>query len=327
MYFTHRPLREKDLASCFDMLPDKRLYGPVRGKLLDLWKKLLKEGTCIHAVVEDRRLPAPRRQAAFGFSYFASDDFCEQAKRSLPPYLALSLLEKTRGGQSPLPAKKEVDRANSGPGVNILALHYGWDAERLSPEECLKARAMLQECFLREHSGYRIKEIFHETPGPELRDFLINGGSSVRRDYKELAGSDFLKATTPQNHPYLMACTEEEARQKPGSMMSLLFHRISRPRFRFNAGERKTLEKALLGEKDEEIAVSLKVSPWTVKKRWQTIYQKVTSVDAELIETSPGPAPEDGEGRQKRRRLLEYLRVHPEEFRLGAADRRGKGKK
>jgi hypothetical protein len=71
-----------------------------------------------------------------------------------------------------------------------------------------------------------------------------------------------------------------------------------------------------MGETCEKLAAALSISPWTVKKRWSAIYERVADVDSELLP----PAVANGahalsRGAERRRYLLNYLRQHLEELR------------
>jgi hypothetical protein len=109
--------------------------------------------------------------------------------------------------------------------------------------------------------------------------------------------------------------TKEEALANPGSYLSSLFV-YTPPRFHFNCSEQALLHHALMGKTSENLAASLSISLWTVKKRWHGIYQRVADVDRELLL----PPVADGtnvtsRGAERRRYLLHYLRQHPEELR------------
>jgi DNA-binding CsgD family transcriptional regulator len=90
------------------------------------------------------------------------------------------------------------------------------------------------------------------------------------------------------------------------------------PRFRFSDVEKDLLEAALLSGTDEEISRSLDLSIWTIKKRWQRVYEKVDRVIPDLLqpigegEAPPLAASPSG---QRRRHLLDYLRQAPHEIR------------
>jgi DNA-binding CsgD family transcriptional regulator len=108
---------------------------------------------------------------------------------------------------------------------------------------------------------------------------------------------------------------KEEAFANPGSRLSSLFVRMP-PRFHFNRSEQLLLQHALMGETSEQLAASLCISPWTVKKRWHAIYERVTDVDRELLLPPVANSPDaTSRGTERRRHLLHYLRQHLEELR------------
>ena len=76
------------------------------------------------------------------------------------------------------------------------------------------------------------------------------------------------------------------------------------------------MHHALLGRTDAELGHALHTALATAKKRWTSIYDRVASVDPELLlGTAEAVPPEGKRGPEKRRRLLDYLRRHPEELR------------
>ena len=84
----------------------------------------------------------------------------------------------------------------------------------------------------------------------------------------------------------------------------------------FNRSEQRLLSWALPGATDEELTEMLGMSLSTVKKMWVSIYRRMEDGLPELIANQlPSDIPPTGRGREKRRRLLAYLREHPEEFR------------
>ena len=84
----------------------------------------------------------------------------------------------------------------------------------------------------------------------------------------------------------------------------------------FSRSEQRKLSCAVPGATDEQLAEALETSLSVVKKMWVSIYRRVENYLPELVAnplTSDIPA--SGRGREKRRRLLAYLREHPEELR------------
>ena len=148
---------------------------------------------------------------------------------------------------------------------------------------------------------------------------MVAGGNSLRRDYTEFAGSSHLREISPHQHPYLVGFTPMEAAQKDGTQVATIQAKSFLPRFHFRPGQKKILLEALRGETDEGIAETLGISLWTIKKRWQAIYDKVLEKDPDLLTENMSKGPkkvgsEAGKSKQRRRFLLEYLRHHPEEI-------------
>lgn len=185
----------------------------------------------------------------------------------------------------------------------------------MSPEQILAVRQKHVEAFHLAHSGYRIKEFLADATGKEALQWMLDFGAHLRRDYSRYFQR--LGGLTPQapQRSWLVGLTKEEAFANPVSHLSSCFV-YTPPRFHFSRSEQSLLCHALVGETSEGIAASLLISPWTVKKRWRAIYQRVTDVDRELLL----PPLADGlhvasRGAERRRRLLHYLRQHPEELR------------
>jgi hypothetical protein len=73
---------------------------------------------------------------------------------------------------------------------------------------------------------------------------------------------------------------------------------------------------ALDGGTDKELADELGISLSAVKKTWRMIYDRVAACQPELIPSnSQADAWTQDRGKQKKQRLLAYLREHPEELR------------
>ena len=112
---------------------------------------------------------------------------------------------------------------------------------------------------------------------------------------------------------FLMGLTREEAHSREGYVMSHYFIH-ERPRFAFTAREQQLLclSLRLQDPSDKRLAEALEVSVPAVKNWWQLIYERVAAVDADLL---PLPDADRARGPEKRRRLMQYVRDHPEELR------------
>jgi len=330
LYFIHRPAQLNDLENAFENLSERVLYNETSKKeTLRFWGSLMESGSCVTVVIEDRDLPKGKRLVVFGLSLFVTDRFVKEARTDLPPFLGLQLMEKWKKGEKAFLEREEIARANAGEGLNAAIIHYGLDGTRLSKEDVFRAIQMLQMLAVQYHAGYQIKELLNQYYGQEWKKLFDNSGFTLRRDYRECLGTPALPVKIAAKiHPHLVGTTFAEALNHPGTRAAYFCCHAIPPRFFFLPSEKEVLGRALLGETDEEIGLSLHVSSWTVKKRWQTLYDKVMKTDPDLLTDLPEAyRSEGGPQRQRRRYLLEYRRNHPEELRpyLPASQRLKKG--
>ena len=200
-------------------------------------------------------------------------------------------------------------------GLNAVAFNWGWDTQRYNQEDIYKIMKLQSQSYLAAIVNYRLKEFAEEVYGDE-KDVLLNMGCDVRRDYREFLGTEYLPETPGDKHPYLMhfALTELKQNQKKQGTIAYNLTALGPSRFGFQVNEQDVLKRALLSETDEEIAESLNLSPVTVKKRWQTIYEKVAAIDPALLEGASEPEMAENKPKQRRRFLLQSLKEHPEEM-------------
>ncbi|HVZ79890.1 MAG TPA: hypothetical protein VHE12_03715 [bacterium] len=322
MAFTHRPIGLQDLETCLSYLREGFAFdGPRRRKLLSLWEELSRSGNWITVAVEDRRRRPGERLIGFGMSVFVTDAFAQRALKG-QPFLSRAFLDQWEKGDRPYLSKDEVAQANAGPGLNLMVLHYGWNSN-VPPEDVQRAQLLQTERFIHQHAGYKAKEYLQEVFGPELLAFVLGAGSTLRHDYQGARWKRSLAGVPKKDRPALVGFRPEEMKDQPGTAAAMFQAKAVPPRFFLAPSEQEMLVGALEGKTDEELARSLDLSPWTVKKRWQSVYLKVKKADPDLL-GSKGPTDrtEEGRNRQRRRYLVDYLRHHPEELRPRATKKK-----
>jgi len=87
------------------------------------------------------------------------------------------------------------------------------------------------------------------------------------------------------------------------------------PQCGFRRSEQRLLISALEGGTDQELADALEISLSAVKKMWRSIYDRVGACLPKLLPHSKTDLEPSERGHEKRRRLLAYLRDHPQELR------------
>jgi hypothetical protein len=315
----------EDLAECYALYESLGLpYSKRSGRILpEMWRTLLSRGAMQLYLVTNRAKRLGSNMVSFSAILFATDEFCLEARSKSPPYLGVELTRKYLSRELPVLKREQVARANAGDGLNVLMCFEGWAHDGLSPEELLAVRAKQSEEFRRNLSGYHIKEFLAESVGEETSQWMLDAGARLRRDYSNYFRENHLPKPESSRRPCLVGLTKEEALAHPGGNIAGLFV-YTAPRFHFSRSERLLLQHALMGETCETLAASLSISPWTVKKRWHAIYDRVADVDGELLPPQIAYAAHaSSRGAERRRHLLNYLRQHREELRPFEPHRKG----
>lgn len=334
-------MRPNDVRECAAIIAEHPVLGPRYGAdirhLAPAWLRLLGSEGAKAAVFEEVSPDRPRREAlpppkagkpegherapilGLGFAVFVSDAFMQEIKTPPLFWIGPELARRVMSGNSPALSDQQVREANSTGDLNLMT----WEA---GPACGYETRAdllnMIVSTFIRLHRGYRLKEIigFQADNAQRLRWALDLGGvwnASAQRYMKSPPGS----VEEVCREPHIVGITREFELDRPGSHVGSLFY-CEPPRFGFSRSEQELLLAALDGEAatDRELPRVLHVSLSVVKKTWLSIYRRVASSAPDLIQESH-PANnalcERGfeRGKEKRRRMLAYLREHPEELR------------
>jgi DNA-binding CsgD family transcriptional regulator len=306
----------QDLANCHALHELLRLpYLETSRRILpEMWRTLLSNGAMQLFLVEDRARPAGSRIVSFNASVFVTDEFCSQARSTLRPYLGIELARRYLSRQLPVLNRERIAAANAGDGLNVVMCFEGWAEDGSASEQTLAIREKQSEAFSLALRGYRIKEFLTDPIGRETSQWMLEAGARLRRDYSNYFRQNSFLEPDPSQRPCLVGLNKEEALLHPGSNIGSLFI-YTAPRFHFTRSQRMLLQHALIGQTCEELATSLSLSPWTVKKRWQAIYERVTDVDNELLPPIAYGDRGSSRGAERRRHLLNYLRQHLEELR------------
>jgi DNA-binding NarL/FixJ family response regulator len=307
----------KDLADCYALHESLGLpYAQGSWRILpEMWLTYLSDGRMQLFLVEDRARPLGSRIVSFNAIVFVSDKFCSEARSTLPPYLGVQMARHYFSHELPILNRQQIARANAHNGLNVLMCFGGCEHDRLSRAQFLALREKQNEAFHLALSGYHVKEFLAEPIGKETLQWMLDAGVNLRRNYSNYFRKHGSPAAKPAQRPWLVGLTTEEALAHPGSYFASFF--VYTPlRFHFNRSEQELLHHALMGETCAELAASLFISPWTVKKRWHAIYERVADIDSELLPPPIANAPHaSSRGGERRRRLLHYLRQHLEELR------------
>ena len=309
MELTWRAATQEDFAAFYEAcFCQDRGNAALRAVVAHEWRVLLENPATLSFVVEDGKRPPERRLIGCGQMAFVTDRFVQWARSAPAPRVNVQATRPLPDGSWPLLTLPEVARANAGGGLNGLFTRWGRANPLLTEEEQRRVGRFMHDAGLTQTRGYQFKELLIEAIGEAARESGLHAGFLERCAVPcphELA--------PPGKRPFLMGLTREEAHRREGSVMSHYFIYVP-PRFGFTARQQEMLRRFLLRPdfSDGMLAEAFAVSAAAVKNWWGAIYERVSKVDPDLL---PPTDTDGGRGREKRRRLLQYLRDHPEELR------------
>lgn len=314
MDLTFRPIEYRDVHQCLSLVRGRRLYpDDVLGDLPAAWHRLLQDEAAISTVIEDLERSDAARIVGFGMSVFITDAFMREARVGAEPYLSARLIRADTPGASPILRPAAIAKANARNGLGLVLLHCGVASEVVHEDELRRVLYTILEGFLWEHRGYRVNEVLQELWDEIPPHYAQPGWGRIRSNYAMFYAQRGLSLPQPGQGPVLVGLTRDEVLAEPGSTMLAPLFSYLRPRFGFRRGEQQLLGRALLGQTDPELARALHIALPTVKSRWRAIYNRLVACAPELLPDSTNAG--DTRGKEKRRRVLEYLRRHPEELR------------
>ena len=309
----HRPMRQEDVAECIGIIAAHPVIGPrylgrAKTDLYEAWLRLLGSEGMKAAVFEESE---GRRVAfrGFGISAVVSDSFVRELKSPPLFWFGPELAKRILSGVSPVLSDKQVREGNSDEGLNLLV----WEA---LPRPGFDKRAdiyhLMVKSFIEIHRGFRWKEMFtSQLESVERMKWALDAGGllwnpSARR-YEHSPEKNYQEVI---RQPHIVGLTRDLEFGRPGSWVGTLFD-YHPPKCGFSQREQRLLLSALSGGTNNEVSDEVGVSRATVKNRWHSIYNRASSGLPELFLDDTHVK----RGKEKRRRLLAYLRDHPEELR------------
>ena len=263
------------------------------------WKHLFRDRFFNSGVFESSSLPRSHRMVGFGASVLVSSEFAEAELADPRPNINSRVIASIHSGRSVLATPHEVARANAGDGVNVLILCVTSRHEILTPPDLKETQTLSASGFVQAHAGYRVRRVFQEAAADPEDDFL-------RRSNEFRLVADF-----PESGRRLFLMTRESVHDLPGSLGNVLF-RFRKPALRLRDTDQQLLVAALRGATDQELASGLGLTLSAVKARWRSTIARVEESMPDLVRDVVN---HEGRGTQKRHRVLDYVRSHPEELR------------
>ncbi len=285
-----------DLDACLQVQPSNEGGGLIgQAAARRIWRELIGDPAFLSGIVTCDPPIKGSPIAAFGAAVFVSAEFID-AEIAVPrPHVNDRLMARVARDRSVILDADGIAAANANSGIDVLSMCGSWRACAANE----KTLSMLPGCFLQLAAGYNIKRILWEPVG------------EIERGFARSAGVHRYVAKFPDLDRDLVVIDSASAAQVPASLAPLIF--VSRkPRLRLARSDRELLTAALKGLTDVELAAGLGLRLSAVKARWRSTFLRFSDSMPDLLGDLFG---EKARGPQKRHRIVEYVRTHPEELR------------
>jgi hypothetical protein len=317
MAITYRPMRAKDVRECVEIVAVDPVVGPrygnAIGNLPAVWLELLRREAFRAIVLEHSSKGSGVETVGVGASVFVSEEFFREVKT--PPFFwaGPEITKRIVCGTSPVLTNKQVRHGNSKAGLNLIVWEGVVRASYFTEPE---AHHTMLAGFLETHRGFHLKELLgHGTNELGLEatfrmgNLFLSSVNGTYIDHMEKTAQELLSV------PHFIGISRELALRRIGTWIGSLFI-CEPPQLGLRPSEQRLLLTALRGGRDEDLAHELGLSLSAVKKRWLSIYERVAACDSRIIPTAgSGHEGASERGKEKKQRLLVYLREHPEELR------------
>jgi hypothetical protein len=298
---TCRECCRENLGRCLAIEPrhlgDERV-GSKQARLN--WCELIQRRGFNSIVLEDET-PQGRRPIACGASVFVTKEFADQELRYPRIGLVSRLIQSLSTPHPAVLSDYEVVHADATRPMDVAMLQGSW-LQNLRPEQEEQLRLLLPFSFVEFHTGYPINRVFNETV------------TQIQHDFQFSAGVFHLLKSYPAQERSLLMMDETSARSVSGSIATKLY-RYQAPVLSLRDTEKHLLSEALNGGDDQEIAVRAHLAVVSVKKRWQSVFERFESAIPGLLQEASPERAGNHRGSQKRHHVLSYIRHHPEEVR------------
>jgi hypothetical protein len=315
-----RRMQPRDVDHCVELIAAHPVIGPRYGAAINdlrtAWLRLLscqaKNATVFEKVERSRS-----KLCFVGVTVFVTDDFVRELKTAPLFWFGPELAKRIAQGRAVILSDKELAEANARDGLNLLVWEGCFQLESGGDPEVPRH---VMDVFVDEHKGYRLKELISsQLESPERLAWTLQSGCFLwDAENGRYADAPMGEISRIASTPHIVGITRDlELQRRPwgASWVGTLFD-YEPPRFAFTRPEQRLLLSALSGDvTDQELAENLALSVAAIKKEWLSIYDRVAGCDANVIGDNAQPDATSKRGKEKRRRLLAYLRRHPEELR------------
>lgn len=307
MRIHNRPATIEDLTADLPLL--RPWYGDddaLCPLLPKAFARMLNLESVVSRVFEDATQPDAPRRISNHLVVYVKPEVADELRQGHAPFLGKQVILRYLQDPSILLDAKGVRRAHEGRGLDLISMHSTYLEVQPGQMGRLEHREEASRSFFQIHRGLRIWQYLRESYSEHAALHDQNAGMRLRR-----------KNPVPVSirNPHLYGIDREEALAVPGMMVERMFPEHL-PILDLRPLHRELLNRALVGETDEDLAESLGLSVAAIKSRWKAVYSHIeTRCPALLAGWSRNTYAPSARARERRRHLLNYLREHLEELR------------
>jgi hypothetical protein len=299
-FFQHRPANAEDFAAVIEFLPQDQL-GLARAEVLAHWRLWQRQGALRVGIIEAVEGAGPPRIAGVGVTAWISDEAVVHLHRAHEDSGSVQLYRASRNGAHWLLDQRQIAAGNAERTLNLLILHF-WPYPDPTLTEFAAFFIQSVASFRELHDGFGVANLYQEIMVEHI-------------PIMQAAGMQIARPPNAGTQRVLMSLARDDARTSPGSTLSFLF--LSPPaRLGLVGAEQNMIALALRQMTDEEIAAAMDCSREHVRKLWSRTYDALYA-DAGLTPDAVSNPQTPSHRRERRRRALEFFRLHPEELRPG----------
>jgi hypothetical protein len=316
MKVRYRPIQRKDVPTCVEHLAAHPVLGPRYGTTIEQLSPAIRHligRDSFNGVVFEQVQDSAVKFLGMGMAVFVSENFLCEIKATPFFWAGPELVKRITGGSSPVLADAEVRSGNSTNGLSLLIWHNTvYPRDHLTPEFGTAAMTSFEECY----RGYQVREFIQQADCLEhLQAMDYAGGLYFDRVRGSYGNYPEVNAESFSDEPRIVGITRDLALTRVTSWTAS-FCLYKPPQLGLNRGQQRLLLAALSGATDAELSDTLVISLSAVKKTWRMIYDRVSARLPELVpDRSQLDEQVQSRGKQKKQRLLAYLRDHWEELR------------
>jgi hypothetical protein len=309
-------MEPKDVRQCVERIATHPVLKARYGKLIEQLPSVVRFAlaTPITWFVVEELLGSSTRFLGTTSGGFVTDDFLRELKTTPSFWVGPELVKRIAAGKSPFLSEAAIRNANSQSGLSMLAWHL-----TCHPQDILGGEIgiAVMTFFDEYYQGFRLREVIGQA---DCLEHMYGMGQSGGLYFNRIRGAYVnLPEVTPRNFsddPRNIGLTRDLALSYGTSRLSSFFVSYTPPRFGLARSEQKLLILARDGSTDEQLSSKLGVSLHAVKMRWRMIYDRVAAFLPDLVaDSSRVDGEAHGRGKEKKQRLLDYMRKHPEELR------------